>query len=342
MSVSIIIGGQFGSEGKGKTALLWAKKMNAKACVRVGGTNAGHTVYDEAGKRYAFRILPTAAILNSTVCVLPAGSYIEVDVLQKEIALSGLNPSLLKIDDRAVVIDSQSQELEKAAKLRDYIGSTLSGTGGGVLMRVARDTRCPAKFAKDIPELKQYLCNTKAYLRDLIDEGSHVVIEGTQGYGLSNIHSSFYPYATSRDTTAAGFLMETGLSPFDVEHIVMTIRAFPIRVAGNSGPLEQEISWEIVSEESGNKAPIIEYTTVTQKVRRVARFTPDIVKEAIIANKPDTIVLNHVDYIDAENKRSEKLTEKQISFVKRVEREIGQKIDFCGNGEMSLIATGDM
>ena len=97
MSVSIIIGGQFGSEGKGKTALLWAKKMNAKACVRVGGTNAGHTVYDEAGKRYAFRILPTAAILNSTVCVLPAGSYIEVDVLQKEIAISGLNPNLLKI-----------------------------------------------------------------------------------------------------------------------------------------------------------------------------------------------------------------------------------------------------
>ncbi len=342
MSVSIIIGGQFGSEGKGKTALLWTKKMNAKCCVRVGGTNAGHTVYDATGKRYAFRILPTSAILENTVCVLPAGSYIELDVLQNEIALSGLNSSRLKIDYWATIIDNQSQELEKNAKLRDYIGSTLSGTGGAVLKRVAREKEQPVKFAKDIPELKPYLCNTKSFLRELLDINEHIVIEGTQGYGLSNIHSTFYPYVTSRDTTAAGFLMETGLSPFDVEHVVMTIRTFPIRVAGNSGPLEKEISWEIVSKESGFTNPIIEYTTVTQRVRRVARFSPDIVKEAIIANKPDTIVLNHVDYIDAKNKYSEELTDLQESFVKDVKEKIGQKIDYCGNGEMSLIATGDL
>ena len=49
MAVSIIIGGQYGSEGKGKVAYLWAKKMKAKAAVRVGGSNSGHTVYDEDG-----------------------------------------------------------------------------------------------------------------------------------------------------------------------------------------------------------------------------------------------------------------------------------------------------
>lgn len=342
MSVSIIIGGQYGSEGKGKTALLWTKKMNAKACVRVGGTNAGHTVYDAAGQRYAFRILPTSAILENVICVLPAGSYFEIDVLQKEIALSGLNPERLKIDSWAVVIDNQSHELEKSAKLRDYIGSTLSGTGGAVLKRVARDKEQPVKFAKDIPALKPYLSNTKSFLRELLDKKEHIIIEGTQGYGLSNIHSAFYPYVTSRDTTAAGFLMETGLSPFDVEHVVMTLRAFPIRVAGNSGPLEKEISWEIVSKESGVLNPIIEYTTVTQRVRRVARFTPNIVKEAIVANRPDTIVLNHIDYLDAKNKYAEELTEIQKLFVKRVEKKIGQKIDYCGNGEMSLIAIGEL
>lgn len=342
MSVSIIIGGQYGSEGKGKTALLWTKKMNAKACVRVGGTNAGHTVYDVAGKRYAFRILPTSAILENTICVLPAGSYIELDVLQNEIALSGLDYSRLKIDNYAAIIDNQSLELEKSAKLREYIGSTLSGTGGAVLKRIARDKKQPVKFAKDIPELKPYLSNTKSFLRELLNKKEHIVIEGTQGYGLSNIHSTFYPYVTSRDTTAAGVLMETGLSPFDVEHIVMTIRAFPIRVAGNSGPLENEISWGIVSNESGITTPIIEYTTVTQRVRRVARFSPSIVKDAIIANRPDTIVLNHVDYIDAKNKYSEELTDIQASFVKDVKKKIGQKIDYCGNGEMSLIATGDL
>lgn len=58
MPVSIIIGGQYGSEGKGKIADFWAKKMNASAVVRVGGPNSGHTVYTAEGKRMAFTQIP--------------------------------------------------------------------------------------------------------------------------------------------------------------------------------------------------------------------------------------------------------------------------------------------
>lgn len=338
MSVSIVIGGQYGSEGKGKVAYYWAKRMKAKVAVRVGGSNSGHTIYDEKGNLYAFRMLPTACMLDEVISILPAGAYIDVPVLLKEIQLTKVTQEKLKIDPNAVIIKDEYKREEQSMCLRKTIGSTLSGTGVAVIERSRRCMDNPVVMAKDIEELKPYLADTKDYMRQSIDGGAHIVIEGTQGYGLSNYHAKDYPYATSRDTTAAFFLAESGISPLDVEHIIMTVRAFPIRVSGNSGPLENEIDWMTVSKESGSKEYFEEKTTVTQKTRRVARFDSKIVKEAIIANKPDIIVLNHLDYLDYSNKESMQLTDLQKSFVKDVETKIGRKIDYYGNGEMSMIS----
>lgn len=337
MSVSVIIGGQYGSEGKGKVAYHWAKKMKAKAAVRVGGSNSGHTIYDEKGNLYAFRMLPTACMLDGIVSILPAGAYIDVTVLLKEIQLAGLSRDKLKIDPNAVIIKDEYKKEEQSMELRKTIGSTLSGTGAAVIERTKRSKNNPVLMAKDIEDLKPFLTDTKFYMHQLIKCGEHIVIEGTQGYGLSNYHAKDYPYATSRDTTAAFFLAETGISPFEVEHIVMVIRAFPIRVSGNSGPLENEIDWTTVSEESGSKEYFEEKTTVTQKIRRVARFDSKIVKEAIMVNTPDIIVLNHLDYLDYYNKNNMKLTDPQKIFIKEIENSLDRKIDYYGNGEMSML-----
>lgn len=340
MSVSVVIGGQYGSEGKGKVAYYWANKMKATAVVRVGGSNSGHTIYDETGKRYALRMLPTVSVSEGMIAVLPAGSYIDVSVLMEELKITHLPKECLKIDSNAVIISDQHKRGEQAVHLQQKIGSTLSGTGLAVVERVMRADN--VLMAKDVPELAEYVCDTKRYLRALLDQGRHVVIEGTQGFGLSNYHAKCYPYATSRDTTAAGFLAETGLSPFDVEHVVMVIRSFPIRVAGNSGPLEDEIDWETIARESGSEEYFDEKTTVTNRVRRVARFTPDIVKEAILVNQPDVIVLNHMDYIDIDNKDEKTLSDKQKKFLKETEQRIGRKIAYCGNGEKSILLVGDI
>lgn len=340
MSVSIVVGGQYGSEGKGKVAYFWANKMNAAAVVRVGGSNSGHTVYGKNNMHYAFRMLPTASILENKIAVLPAGVYIDVPILMEEIQLTEISHERLKIDFNAVIITKEHKEQERKWLLQSEIGSTQSGTGAAVIDRILRNKSHRVVMAKDIPELQPYLTDTKAYLRQLLSEGKHIVIEGTQGYGLSNYHAKDYPYATSRDTTAAGFLAETGLSPFDVEHIVMVIRTFPIRVAGKSGPLENEIDWQQVSQESGASEYFEEKTTVTHKIRRVARFAPDIVLQSISVNHPDIIVLNHMDYIDAHNKNKEELSDKQEIFLRKIEKQIGKSINYCGNGEMSVITMG--
>ena len=328
MPVSIVVGGQFGSEGKGKVAHYFAKQLKARIAVRVGGSNSGHTVYNDNGNKYIFKMLPTPSILEGVECVLPSGSYIDVEILLNEMKSSGLTTSRLKVDPYAFIITDELKQLEVESGRRNAIGSTNSGTGAAVTSRVSREGL--VKLAKDEPKLKEFITCTKSYLRKSLDSGDQVVVEGTQGYGLSVLHSEYYPYVTSRDTTAAGFLSETGLSPLDVQNVIMVIRAFPIRVSGNSGPLPKEIDWETITKESGTEKEVIEFTSVTNSVRRVARFDPDIVRKAIVVNNPSLIVLNHVDYLGS-NSEIEK-------FVPAVEAAIGRKVSYIGINPITLIS----
>jgi adenylosuccinate synthase len=235
MPVTVVVGGQYGSEGKGKVAHFLAKEMNASVAIRCGGSNSGHTVIDSQGNPLIFRQLPTASILPDVVCVLCAGSYLDPEVLLPEIKIASLEKSRLFIDPHAVIITPEIRETEQKGNLVESIGSTGSGTGEAIIRRIKRSTEL--LFAKDLPELAPYIKDTKGFLRKILSKRERVILEGTQGYGLSLLHSPHYPYVTSRDTTAAAFVSEAGISPIDVDDVVLTIRAFPIRVAGNSGPL---------------------------------------------------------------------------------------------------------
>src|SRR3954453_23075554 len=92
MPVSIVVGGQFGSEGKGKTALAIARRTKAAAVVRVGGTNSGHTGIDDHGNARALRQLPAAVLAANTVAVLPPGAIIDPEIFASEVADLGLTP----------------------------------------------------------------------------------------------------------------------------------------------------------------------------------------------------------------------------------------------------------
>jgi adenylosuccinate synthase len=328
MPVTVVVGGQFGSEGKGKVAHYLAREMNARIVVRCGGPNSGHTVIDEHGSARIFQQLPTASILPDVMLAICAGSYIDLNILFREIKETKLDAGRLIIDPDAVIITAELKAREAQCGLIRKIGSTGSGTGAAVAARINREESL--LFAKDIPDLKPYIADVSEILRNVLNSRERIIIEGTQGFGLSPIHSRFYPYTTSRDTTAAAFIAETGLSPLDVDDVVLTIRAFPIRVAGNSGHLDNEINWETITKEGSFPKPIIEKSSVTKQVRRVARFTPGIVRKAIVVNTPTKIVLNHLDYLSA--KCAQTQTKNTMAFIHSVEREIGYHIDLLGFG----------
>jgi adenylosuccinate synthase len=270
------------------------------------------------------------------ICVLPAGSYIRPDILFDEIGIAGLDPSRVLIDPNAVIITERELAAEQASKLGSAIGSTQSGTGAAVLARIRRAGE--VKFAREVDSLQGLVGPVTPFLRDRLNKKQRVLVEGTQGFGLSVLHTAHYPYATSRDTTAAGFISEAGLSPLDVDDVVMVIRAFPIRVPGNSGPLPQEVSWSDITRESKSRISLTEFTSVTQKERRIARFDPEIVRQAIVHNQPTRIVLNHIDYLDFACVDQDRLTSKAIDFVESVEKSIGRSIDYVGFSRVKITA----
>ena len=195
MPVTVVVGGQFGSEGKGKVAYEIARRTNAAAAVRVGGPNSGHTVVGHEGNKVIFRQLPTAALLPHVLCVLPAGSYIDKEVLFREAQMTGLGPNRILIDPNAVVISDLERCEEQARLLGQKIGSTLTGTGAAVSRRVNRlGDVC---LAQHDPQLDSFVRPAVPMMRSILKQGRRIIIEGTQGYGLSVLHSPYYPFTTS-------------------------------------------------------------------------------------------------------------------------------------------------
>jgi len=332
MPITVVVGGQYGGEGKGKIVSYLSLEDDVDYVVRCGGPNSGHTV-DFRGERYALRLLPAGFINTRTRLLLAAGTLINPDILLREIELCDVDPSRIGVDFNAGVITEEDAEYERCLQLKKKIGSTLSGTGAGVAKRALRDGSF--RLARDTPELKRFLTHVSSEINEALDRDLKVIIEGTQGFGLSLYHSDCYPFTTSRDTTASAFLSEVGVSPLQVDLVIMVIRTFPIRVCGNSGPLKNEMTWKEVEKISGYPYEPKEFTTVTKQIRRVALFDIDLVKKSAMVNRPTHIALNGVDYLDYANKgltNLEALMEDTKRFIRWIEHEIKVEVYFVGTG----------
>ena len=339
MPISVVVGGQYGSEGKGKVALEIARRSGSPVvAVRVGGPNSGHTGYDSAGRKRVFRQIPVAAADGDADVVIPAGSYIEPQLLLAELEELGLDRERVVVDRAARIVTEAHRRWESEAGLTPLIGSTGSGTGAAVIAAAARGSLklgLDSPRAVEEPRLKGLLGDAGAVLRERLDRGARVIVEGTQGFGLSVIHGE-WPHATSRDTTAAGFLSEAGLSPREVDDVTLVLRCHPIRVAGRSGNLADETDWKAIAEEAKADRDLTELTTVTGKVRRVGHFDAELARRAIMINQPNRIVLNHLDYVDW-SVREGILSEKAQRFVALIEREIGRRTDWLGTNERDFV-----
>ncbi len=334
--VDVLVGGEFGSEGKGNIAAYLAPEYDV--LVRVGGPNAGHKVYGEPP--YTFHTLPSGTRrCEDGRLVLGPGAVIATPTLMKEIRDNSVSVERLTIDPQAMIIDESDRQAE--AGLRDTIGSTAQGVGFATARKILRTAASPAvRLAKDAPELRPYIREAVRVFDDAFAKGRRILLEGTQGTGLS-LHHGPYPHVTSRDTTVSGCLSEAGISPIRVRRVVMVCRTYPIRVespkSGDSGPMQQEITWKEVSRRSGipvNELEEKEKTSTTHKRRRVGEFEWPLLRKAASLNGPTDVALTFVDYLSVKNKRArrfEQLTKETIWFVEEVER--------VARAPVSLIAT---
>lgn len=349
MSLWVVVGGQYGGEGKGKIAAFITRQEEIDLCIRCGGPNSGHSFVNGSGDTVLLRQLATGYIRPQTRLLIPAGALIDLEVLKYELDMLGLDRRRVGVDRNAMVVELKDKKAEAALQLRERLSSTLCGVGSAVARRALRgaDVRTAAIAAKEVPWLAELITNVSDEANLALDLGRKVLVEGTQGFGLSLYHSDSYPKTTSRDTTAAGFLSEVGLSPRLVTEIVVVFRTFPIRVAGEqAGPLKDEITWEDVRRESGYPYPIEEMTTVTKKVRRVGRFDWELAARAGCANRPSRIAVNGLDYLDFANReRRGELTAPALRFVDEVESKLQVPVWICGTGpalsDLSVRASQD-
>jgi adenylosuccinate synthase len=332
MPVTVVVGGQYGSEGKGKIVAYLAKRDDVAAVVRCGGPNAGHS-FEWRGTKYSLRQIPSGLINPETRLYLAPGSVVNPAVLLEEIDKYKVERGRVRIDPCSAVVTDQEISAEKYLKLRERIGSTLSGTGATTAKKVLRHEGL--RLARDVRELDDLLGDVALELNELLSQGKRVFVEGTQGFGLSLYHGGHYPYATSRDVSASGVLSEAGIGPLHVDEIIMVIRTFPIRVAGDSGPLPNEISWGDLSRESGYPFPVEEYGAVTGRLRRVARFDASIVRRAATVNRPTQIALTGADYLDYANSNArafDDLTAPTKDFITNLEGSLDLQVTLIGTG----------
>lgn len=322
-NVHVVVGGFYGSEGKGHVSAQIARANatgpsdagqdpaspgrplptmteadleTAKrwAAVRVAGPNAGHTAIGLDGNRYALRQIPAVAVTNlHAQLIVGPGSEIEPSVLAGEIEMldrAGFNVSArLVIDNEATIVEPRHAQAESSLRH----GTTGKGIGAARADRLMRGAHRYRDFNDDG-------MGTAAVLHDWLAAGNHVLVEGTQGYGLGQ-HAGYYPHCTSSDCRAIDFLAMAGICPWwqAIDEVIpwVVLRTYPIRIAGNSGPLYAETSWaELGRVTGGHVKP--EQTTVTHKTRRVGHWDDPLARAAVKANggKEVLVALTFLDY----------------------------------------------
>ena len=326
-NVDVLIGLQYGSEGKGIVAGALALNGYYAASVRVGGSNAGHS-FMYRDKKYVYRHVPCAAINPEVLLYIGRGALVDPVVLQQELEAVKVGAHRIQMDPFVYPILPKDAIIEQGAlDLSKKIGSTCKGVGQALATRIMRTSWDERKSVLD----KYH----KATMSDILTRvgTKAVLIESTQGTSLS-LYSDNYPYVTSRDISVPSILAESRLPISSLGSIIGVVRTFPIRVAGNSGPMKNETSWEAISKAMGRE--ITEKTTVTQKTRRVAEFDYEQVIEAVELNDVGMLVVTFMDYLHPDAGKAhtyEELPGVCKDFIDELERRLNIPVIAVTNGD---------
>ena len=311
----VVIGAQWGDEGKGKIVDYLAE--NAQYVVRyAGGPNAGHTIV-VAGKQFALHQVPSGILHPGKSVFLGAGMVIDPEALFNELQMlkdNGIDwEGRVFISDRAHIILPRYRQMDKdrdAARKRP-IGTTGRGIGIAYSEKAERDGLRLAdldwseKLAELDGEDRRYVDTYKDRLLAMrVDltaklyalQDDNMLFEGAQG-ALLDIDSGTYPYVSSGASCAAGAATGCGIGPHDLDKILGVFKAYQTRV-GN-GPMPTEFN----SESEGELCEYVrktgrEYGVTTGRARRCGYLDLVALRYACRVNSIDSLVLTHLDIYD--------------------------------------------
>lgn len=296
----VVVGTQWGDEGKGKITDFLAQKADVVTRYQ-GGNNAGHTVVI-GHKKYALHLLPSGILNADKVNILANGMVINIEALIAELKNLNHTDYQLFISDRAhvtfpfhITLDKHEEFLktEKIGTTNKGIGPTYKDKASRIGIRVATfvSNEFESELRKLIDEknidfknyglplidfdsvyktyqvyaniIKPLVKDTSLLLNDYIGSGKNILFEGAQGTLLCLDHGT-YPFVTSSSPTAASVPLNTGVAPWLIDGAIGVTKAYSTRVG--AGVMPTEISGDIAQSIriKGN-----EFGTTTGRPRRI-------------------------------------------------------------------------
>lgn len=329
--VDLIVGSQWGDEGKGKIVDMLSKEYDY-VCRSAGGHNAGHTIWVD-GVKYALHLVPSGILHKNIINIIGNGVVVNPDVLIQELSNFKDLEGRFYISDKAHLnlkyhaLMDQASEKQKGDKA---IGTTGKGIGPSYADKISRnghrviellepeklcqslmqtfkdkkyifeilDIKTPTKdeILEKLNEYKRvlspFIANTTKMVWDALANDKKILLEGAQGTMLDIDHGT-YPYVTSSNTISAGACTGVGLNPKDIGNVIGILKAYSTRV-GN-GPF--------ISEDFGKDGDTMcevgkEYGTTTGRKRRCGWLDLVAVKYAVRLNGIDTFALMKLDVLD--------------------------------------------
>lgn len=270
---TLVLGMQYGDEGKGKLVDVLAEQADL-VCRVQGGNNAGHTIWVD-GKKIITQLMPSGILQEHCQVAIGAGVVVDPFVLRDEIhrikALGyEVNPSRLHVDLRATVILPYHKLLDgkreqERSRTGEKIGTTGKGIGPAYASRAYReslrmaeltDWDCLVEWLNAHPHLKEGLDEAtlqelkavseelKPYTKDVamlanecLEKNGRLLLEGAQG-AMLDVSFGTYPYVTSSNLVSGSCAGGLGIPPWKIQDIIGVIKAYSTRVGNGPYPAE--------------------------------------------------------------------------------------------------------
>lgn len=329
MTVQVIVGTQWGDEGKGKITDILAETQDIVVRFQ-GGNNAGHTVV-VGETTFKLHLIPSGILYDTCVCMIANGVVVNPQFLFDEIETlksKGImvTPDRLKISSLAHVIlpFHQALDLQEESKRHEQkIGTTGKGIGPCYTDKISRrgirvqDLLNPDRLRKKIEKhrwelylpdveiepviaeyqewgrrLKPFVVDSSLYINQAIEVGKHIIMEGAQGVMLDIDHGT-YPFVTSSNTVSGGACTGVGIGPHKIDSVIGVTKAYVTRVG--QGPFPTELldeTGELLRQVGG------EFGTTTGRPRRCGWLDLVVLKYAVRVNGITEICLTKLDVLD--------------------------------------------
>ena len=325
MSCTVVVGAQWGDEGKGKIIDILSR--DADIIVRYqGGNNAGHTVVI-GDKEFILHLIPSGVLRKNKLCIIGNGVVVDPEALLTEINM--LEKKGIEIDDNLMISESAHVILPYHKVIDKRRGAQIGTTGRGIgpcyIDKMARcgirmiDLVNPENLRKKIyanlegseefnaeqiyndyleygKKIKKYLANISQVLNKAIAKKKDILFEGAQGTLLDIDHGT-YPYVTSSNATSGGSCTGTGVGPTRIDKVIGVVKAYTTRVGEGPFPTEFE---KLLMEKIRTKGK--EFGATTGRPRRCGWFDAVIVKHSVAVNGLDEIVVTKLDVLDEMDK----------------------------------------